>query len=170
MLSICFKIYENTRRKGRLSNNFNSLSICPWYSFCLGCIINPNNTLLKLNSDYGIVVDWCTSFINEEFIVPNFKLLSKEIESQAISENLPFNEKEENYQSLRDCFDLFFVEENLEDPLYCHKCQGPKDFTKKYVINRIPYVLKYYLWKDLNWNQNSNFKLRQMIAYPLKDL
>ena len=143
--------------------------ICPWYSFCPGCIINPNDTLLNLNSDFGIVVDWCISFINEEFFIPNFKLLSKDIESQVISENLPFNEKEENYQSLKDCFDLFFAEENLEDPLYCHKCQGPEDFTKKYVINRMPYVLILSL-KRFKFNQNSNFKLRQMITYPLKDL
>ena len=143
--------------------------ICPWYSFCPGCIIDPNDNLKKLNSDFGIVVDWCTSFINEEFIVPNFKLLSKDIDNQIISENLPFNDKEENYQSIKDCFDLFFVEENLEDPLYCHKCQGPEDFTKKYVINKMPYVLILSL-KRFKFNQNSNFKLRQMITYPLYNL
>ena len=143
--------------------------LCPWYYFCPGCIINPNETLQELNSNYGIVVDWCTAFINEELIIPNFKLLSKDIDAQVISENLPFNDKDENYQSLKDCFDLFFVEENLEDPLYCHNCQGPEDFTKKYVINKMPYVLILSL-KRFKFNQNSNFKLRQMIAYPLYNL
>ena len=143
--------------------------ICPWYTFCPGCIINPNDNLEKLTSEYGIVVDWCTSFINEEFLVPNFKLLSKDIDNQVISENLPIFDKEENYQSIYDCFDLFFVEENLEDPLYCHKCMGPENFTKKYEINKLPYVLILSL-KRFKFNQNSNFKLRQMITYPIHNL
>ena len=142
---------------------------CPWHTFCPGCIINPKDNLKELTSEFGIVVDWCTSFINEEFIVPNFNLLSKEINNQVISENLNFNDKEQNYQSLKDCFELFFVEENLEDPLFCHKCQGPEDFSKKYVINKLPYVLILSL-KRFKFNQNSNFKLRQMITYPLYDL
>ena len=142
---------------------------CPWHTFCPGCIINPKDNLKELKSDYGIVVDWCTSFINEEFIALNFNLLSKEINNQVISENLSFNDKEQNYQSLKDCFELFFVEENLEDPLFCHKCQGPEDFSKKYIINKMPYVLILSL-KRFKFNQNNNFKLKQMILYPLYDL
>ena len=142
--------------------------LCPWHTFCPGCIINPNEKLEKISSDIGIVVDWCTTFINEEFIIPNFTN-SREIDNQKISENLPFNDKEQNYQSVKDCFNLFFVEENLEDPLYCHKCQGPEDFSKKYEINKLPYVLILSL-KRFKFNQNSNFKLRQMITYPLYDL
>ena len=143
--------------------------ICPWYSFCPGCIIDPKEEqLLKLTSNLGIVVDWCTDFINEEFIPVNFKF-SQNIESQVISENLPILDKDQTYQSIKDCFDLFFVEENLEDPLYCHNCQGPEDFTKRYSINKLPYVLILSL-KRFKFNQNSNFKLRQMITYPVYDL
>ena len=149
------------------SSNLIHCGLCPWYSFCPGCIIDPNGEITNLNSNYGIVVDWCYHFINEEFIVTNFKLC-KEIKNQVISENLPIN-KEQNYQSIEDCFDLFFVEENLEDPLYCHKCQGPESFTKKYSINRLPYVLILSL-KRFKFNQNYNFKLSQMITYPLADL
>ena len=142
--------------------------LCQWYTFCPGCIIDPNEGLEKLSSKYGIVVDWCFSFVVEEFQTFNFKFC-REIDSQVISENLPIIDKEENYQSIKDCFDLFFEEENLEDPLYCHKCQGPEDFTKSYTINRLPYVLILSL-KRFKYNQNSNFKLRQMITYPLYDL
>ena len=143
--------------------------ICPWYTFCPGCIIDPkDDKLLKLASNFGIVVDWCTNFINEEFIAANFKF-SNEIDYQVISENLPVLDKNQTYQSIKDCFDLFFVEENLEDPLYCHNCQGPEDFTKRYSINKLPYVLILSL-KRFKFNQNSNFKLRQMITYPLYDL
>jgi hypothetical protein len=142
--------------------------LCPWYSFCPGCIIDPKGDLKKLDSSEGIVVDWCTSFIQEEFSTYNFKFC-KDIENQTISENLPIFDKDQAYQSIKDCFDLFFVEENLEDPLMCHQCGGPQDFTKKYSINKLPYVLILSL-KRFKFNQNSNFKLRQMITYPLYDL
>ena len=142
--------------------------ICPWYSFCSGCIIDPSDDLTKLKSKCGIVVDWCTDFIEKEIFSSNFKL-KKEIDSQIISENLPILDKEQHYQSINDCFKLFFVEENLEDPLFCHKCRGPESFSKKYSINKLPYVLILSL-KRFKFNQNSNFKLRQMITYPLYNL
>ena len=150
------------------SSNLIHCPLCQWYTFCPGCIIDPNEGLEKLSSKYGIVVDWCYSFVLEEFQSFNFKFC-REIDNQIISENLPIIDKEENYQSIKDCFNLFFVEENLEDPLYCHNCQGPEDFTKSYTINRLPYVLILSL-KRFKYNQNSNFKLRQMITYPLYDL
>ena len=143
--------------------------ICPWYSFCPGCIIDPKEDKLeKLKPNMGIVVDWCYLFIIEELTSVNFKLC-KEIKDQEISENLPILDKDQAYQSIQDCFDLFFVEENLEDPLYCHYCLGPQDFSKRYSINKLPYVLILSL-KRFKFNQNSNFKLRQMITYPLYDL
>ena len=143
--------------------------ICPWYSFCPGCIIDPNEgKLQKLKPNMGIVVDWCFLFIKEELTSINFRLC-KEIKEQEISENLPILDKDQAYQSIQDCFDLFFVEENLEDPLYCHYCRGPQDFSKRYSINKLPYVLILSL-KRFKFNQNSNFKLRQMITYPLYNL
>ena len=158
MLSFCFKIH---------STSLIYCPLCPWYSFCPGCIIDPRKEII-LSSKYGIVVDWCYSFVEEELQPINFQMY-KEIDSQIISENLPIIDKEQNYQSIKDCFDLFFEEENLEDPLYCHKCQGPEDFSKRYSINKLPYVLILSL-KRFKFNKNSNFKLRQMITYPLYDL
>ena len=150
------------------SNHLIHCPLCPWYNFCPGCIIDPKKGLDLFTSRFGIVVDWCYSFVQEEFLTINFQL-NKEIDSQIISENLPIIEKDENYQSIKDCFNLFFEEENLEDPLFCHKCQGPQDFSKSYSINRLPYVLILSL-KRFKYNQNTNFKLRQMITYPLYDL
>ena len=140
--------------------------LCPWYSFCPGCIIDPTGDLKKITSLNGIVIDWCYDFIEEELLSLNFKL-SKDIDSQEISENLPMIDKGQNYQSIKDCFDLFFQEEELEDPLMCHQCNGPESFTKKYSINRFPYVLILSL-KRFKYNKNSNFKLRQMITYPFE--
>ena len=142
--------------------------LCPWFSFCPGCIIDPRNDLTSLSSSLGIAVDWCYNFIEDELNTTNFQLM-KDIDSQVISENLPLNDKEQNYQSINDCFKLFFDEENLEDPLYCHHCKGPENFSKKYSINRLPYVLILSL-KRFKFNKNSNFKLRQMITYPLYNL
>ena len=142
--------------------------LCPWFSFCPGCIIDPRTDLKHLTSNIGIAVDWCYNFIEDELNTVNFQLM-KDIDSQVISENLPINDKEENYQSINDCFKLFFDEENLEDPLYCHHCKEPENFSKKYSINRLPYVLILSL-KRFKFNKNSNFKLRQMITYPLYNL
>ena len=154
------------------SQNFNinliHCPLCPWYTFCPGCIINPSDDLSKFTSKFGIVVDWCYSFVSEELQPSNFRLY-KEIDNQVIGDNLPILDKNQTYQSIDDCFKLFFEEENLEDPLYCHKCQGPEDFSKKYIINKLPYVLILSL-KRFKFNQNSNFKLRQMITYPLYNL
>ena len=159
---------EIPEKDNYFANHLIHCPLCPWYKFCPGCIIIPKNGLDLLTSKFGIVVDWCFSFVQEEFLTINFSLY-KEIDSQIISENLPIIEKEENYQSIKDCFDLFFEEENLEDPLFCHKCQGPQDFSKSYSINRLPYVLILSL-KRFKYNQNNHFKLRQMITYPLYNL
>ena len=171
-IKICYpfvlRYLDMTEKKEKHKINLIHCPICPWYSFCPGCIIDPRSDIKDLYSQIGIVVDWCHSFVEEEFQKSNFQLC-KEIDNQIISENLPIIDKEEKYQSIKDCFDLFFEEENLEDPLYCHKCQGPEDFSKRYSINRLPYVLILSL-KRFKFNQNSNFKLRQMITYPLYDL
>jgi hypothetical protein len=105
--------------------------LCPWYSYCPGCIIDPRGDLSKITSKQGIVVDWCYNFIEEELSTFNLKPTIKEIDSQIISENLPIMDKEQNYQSIQDCFNLFFEEEDLEDPLYCFHCEGPESFSKK---------------------------------------
>ena len=162
------RFYEIPENADNYNTNLIHCPICPWYSFCPGCIIDPREDIKILTSKYGIVVDWCYSFVLQEFESISFQFM-KTIDNQIISENLPNFYKEQSYQSIKDCFDLFFEEENLEDPLYCHKCQGPEDFSKRYSINKLPYVLILSL-KRFKFNKNSNFKLRQMITYPLYDL
>ncbi len=159
---------EVSENDDNINNHLIQCPLCIWYRFCPGCIINPNGDLTKFTSKFGIVVDWCYSFVIQEF--QNFNFLSvKEIDNQVISENFPIFDKDQNYQSINDCFNLFFEEEKLEEPLFCPNCKGPEDFTKCYSINRLPYVLILSL-KRFKLNQNSNFKLRKMITYPLYDL
>ena len=141
---------------------------CQWYNFCFGCILYPDDEL-EIKSDCVIFVDWCNSLIKEEIESCNFdsiKLSNEEIvkciESQAK------NDKNKQYQSIKDCFDFFFEKELLEDPLSCRVCGGPQIFYKNYEINKLPYILILSL-KRFKYNENNNFKLKQLITYPIND-
>ena len=146
-------------------------SKCYWYNFCIGCILNPNQDekALKLESDDIIFVDWCNAFIKEEIDSQNFyyKNISNEEITLSI-ESAVKNDKDNKYQSISDCFDLFFEKEALEDPLSCRHCGGPQNFFKNYEINKLPHVLILAL-KRFKYNENMNFKLKQLITFPLDD-
>ena len=144
-------------------------SKCPWYKFCIGCILYPNEIDVKLKSDDVIFVDWCNSFVKEEIDSQNFyyKNISNEEITLSIESAIK-NDKENQYQSISDCFDLFFEKEALEDPLSCRKCGGPQNFYKNYEINKLPHVLILAL-KRFKYNENMNFKLKQLITYPMND-
>ena len=159
---------EIPKEREEYHTNLIHCPLCSWHTFCPGCIINPNESLEKLSSSFGIVVDWCTSFVNEEFIEPNFNL-SKEISRNIIIENLPSNEKNKQIQNIKDYFNLFLEEKDLVDPLYCQKCQRPEIFTKEYSINKLPYILILSL-KTLKRKQVSHYLLKQYIEFPLYDL
>ena len=140
---------------------------CPWYNFCFGCILNPDDDkYLEMNSDYVIFVDWCNYLMKEEIESFNFKVknISDEEITQCIDSQAK-NDKNKQYQSIEDCFDLFFEKEFLEDPLSCRVCGGPQNFIKNYEINKLPYVLILSL-KRFKFNENNNFKLKQFIQYP----
>ena len=144
-------------------------SKCQWYNFCIGCILYPNETEVKLKSDDIIFVDWCNSFVREEIDSLNFyyKNISNEEITLSI-ESAVKNDKDNKYQSISDCFDLFFEKEALEDPLSCRHCGGPQNFYKNYEINILPHVLILAL-KRFKYNENMNFKLKQLITYPIND-
>ena len=144
-------------------------SKCHWFNFCIGCVLSPDEKNIKLESDDIIFVDWCNEFIKEEIDSQYFD--SKNISSEEITlsiESAVKNDKNNRYQSIQDCFDLFFEKEDLEDPLSCRNCGGPQNFTKNYEINKLPYVLILSL-KRFKYNENNNFKLRQLITYPLNN-
>ena len=138
--------------------------LCPWFTYCPGCIIDPRGDLSKITSKFGIAVDWCYNFVEEELSSFKLKPEIKDIDSQVISEHLPKMNKDQNIQSINDCFNLFFEEEKLEEPSYCSNCKSHEKFTKKYSINRLPYVLILSL-KRFKHTINDQFKLKQMIEY-----
>jgi len=143
---------------------------CQWYNFCIGCILYPDDDkYFNITSDSVIFVDWCNALIKEEIESSNFnkKNFTNEEIMQCI-ESLAKNDKSKQYQSIKDCFDLFFEKELLEDPLSCRVCGGPQYFFKNYEINKLPYVLILSL-KRFKYNENNNFKLRQLITYEIFD-
>jgi len=144
-------------------------SKCHWFNFCIGCVLSPDEENVKLEPDDIIFVDWCNELIKEEFDPQNFYF--KNFSSEEITlgiESAVKNDKNNRYQSIQDCFDLFFEKENLEDPLSCRNCGGPQNFIKNYEINKLPYVLVLAL-KRFKYNENNNFKLRQLITYPINN-
>ena len=142
-------------------------SKCHWYNFCLGCVLSPDIDNVQFESDDIIFVDWCNSLVKEEIDSQNFyyKKFTKEEITISIESSIK-NDQDNKYQSIQDCFDLFFEKENLEDPLSCRICKGPQYFIKNYEINKLPYVLILSL-KRFKYNENNNFKLKQLITYPI---
>ena len=157
------------KQSKRYSFTFNCAK-CQWYNFCFGCILYPDDDqYLEINSDCVIFVDWCNYLLKEEIESYNFnikKFTNEEI-TQCI-ETQAKNDKSKQYQSIKDCFDFFFEKELLEDPLSCRHCGGPENFIKNYEINKLPYVLILSL-KRFKYNENNNFKLKQLITYPIND-
>ena len=145
-------------------------SKCHWYNFCIGCVLSPDIDSVHFESDDIIFVDWCNSLVKEEIDSQNFyfKKFTKEEITISIESSIK-NDQDNKYQSIQDCFDLFFEKENLEDPLSCRICKGPQYFIKNYEINKLPYVLILSL-KRFKYNENNNFKLRQLITYPIDNI
>ena len=165
------KCYPFVLRIVKRKKNYTHLfecSQCVWYNFCFGCILFPSDEkYFEIKSDSIIFVDWCNSLLKEEIEPCNFE--SKLITNEEIRKSIESSEKDSKnklYQSIKDCFDLFFEKESLEDPLYCRVCGGPEDFLKNYEINKLPYILILSL-KRFKFNENNNFKLNQLITYPL---
>ena len=157
------------RRKPHSKHSYECAK-CQWYKFCIGCILYPDDKeILEIYSDCMIFVDWCNSFLKEEVESCNFekKNFSNEEITKCI-ELLYRDNKNKIYQSIDDCFNLFFEKELLEDPLYCRVCEGLENFSKEYEINKFPYVLILSL-KRFKYNENNHFKLKQLITYPLYD-
>ena len=164
--------YPFVLRYSEVSENNDNINLihcplCPWYSFCPGCIINPNDDLKRITSNFGIVVDWCYSFIQEEFTSFNFQLY-KEIDNKNILNNLPEDIKKFNILNIKECLNSFFDEKILENPIYCQYCMKPEKFYKKYILKTLPDILVLSL-KRFHIVGNNIIKLKQMIDYPLYD-
>ena len=151
------------------NDNYNSnlihCPLCSWYNFCPGCIINPNDDLRKFTSEFGIVVDWCYSFVINEFHIFTFQLL-KEIDDKIVIDNLPENEKRHNLQDIKECINSFFSQTILDNPIYCQCCMKPEKFYRQYKLKKLPNILILSL-KRFQLLENNIYKLNEMITYSL---
>ena len=159
-------IIRIVKRNSKYSNSYKCAK-CHWYNFCIGCVLYPDDNNLILENDSIIFVEWCNTLIKEEIDEQNFykKIFTFEEITLCIESSVK-NDKNNEYQSINDCFSLFFEKELLEDPLSCRVCGGPQNFIKNYEINKLPYVLILSL-KRFKYNENNNFKLKQLITYPV---
>ena len=155
---------KNIEDKETNSELFNC-TICPWYSFCPGCIIDPRGNLTWLSSDMEIVVDWCNDFVEEEICSENFQLI-KDIDNNNINENLPSIYK--NNKGIKDCFDLFLKGNLIDNIQYCKYCRTEQNFNTKNYINRFPYVFILCLDR-FKFKKYNNYKIEEPISFPLYD-
>ena len=169
-IKVCYPFVIRIVKKNKIYSSSYNCAKCQWYNFCIGCILYPNDDkYVIIESDSVIYVDWCNSLIKEE--IESFNFNKKNYSSEEIMqciESSAKNDKSKQYQSIKDCFELFFEKELLEDPLSCRICGGQQYFFKNYEINKLPYVLILSL-KRFKYNENNNFKLKQLITYPIFD-
>ncbi|MCQ2817133.1 MAG: ubiquitin carboxyl-terminal hydrolase [archaeon] len=70
---------------------------CNWYNFCEGCILNPfSKEGLVFDCNYVLVVEWCRTIINDEFLIKKFRFSVSEKEKKEEEKNEGEEKKEEN--------------------------------------------------------------------------
>ena len=144
-------------------------AFCPWYKFCPGCILEPNDCPLELELNNIIHVEWCKNLKDNELMEKNLKNLYdiKIEEEDNLNDKLEKNSQIEN--NLRDCFNLFLREEKLEDKLSCPYCKLKQEFTKNYLFDKLPQVLIISL-KRFKYATMYRNKINTFIKYPLENL
>ena len=104
-------IIRIVKRKEKYLNSF-KCAYCHWFNFCIGCILYPDDNDLILENDSVIFVEWCNTLIKEEIDEQNFykKNFTHEEITLCIESSVK-NDKNNEYQSINDCFSLFFEKE-----------------------------------------------------------
>ena len=144
----------------------NSCAFCPWYKFCTGCVLSPeNNDYLDINSDWILVIEWCKEIVENEINKNNIHL--KLFHSSFKKE---FNIIENKYDkiSIYDCLQLFTQKEILKDIL-CENCNIKTTFTKELKIERLPEYL-FVVFKRFKFISKYSTKIESLISFPFEDL
>ncbi len=151
------------------NSRFTKCALCPWYKFCPGCLLNPNNEEpLKFDLNYIIHVEFCKNLYNE-LLKNNLSNIYEIKLEDVLDEN---DQVEKNLQiesNLEDCFKLFLVSEKLEDPLTCAYCQSRQLFSKQNNFDKFPPVLIISL-KRFKFASHYHNKITTFIKYPLENL
>ena len=143
-----------------------SCAFCPWFKFCTGCILSPeDNNYIDFNSNWTIVVEWCKEIVEKEINENNMKL--KLYHSSFKRE---FSSLEKNFDkiSIYDCLELFTQKEILKDIL-CENCNIKTTFTKELKIERLPEYL-FIVFKRFKFISKYFKKIENLISFPFEDL
>ena len=118
-----------------IDKNTHACVFCPWFRFCTGCVLEPNNSnYLNFSNDYVIVIEWNKDIATSEINKNNINLLLNHSSYNSIIETTNGNLEK---ITIDDCFKLFTRKEELND-IFCEKCNIKTNFTKYLDIERIP--------------------------------
>ena len=139
---------------------------CPWYKFCTGCILNPDDQIfLEFESkSWIIVVEWCKEIAEIEMNKNNITL---SLFHQSYY-NLNNDDTKSEKISIYDCLDLFTQKEDIND-FFCENCNKKTKFTKELKIERLPEYL-FVVFKRFKYISKYSTKIESLISFPFEDL
>jgi hypothetical protein len=139
---------------------------CPWYKFCTGCIIQPDNEQYFnfQSADWIIIVEWCKEVVEVEMNKSNVTLSLYHPSFHNLNNDDIKNEK----ISIYDCLDLFTQKEYIND-IFCENCNKKTKFTKELKIERLPEYL-FVVFKRFKFISKYSTKLESLISFPFEDL
>ena len=142
-------------------------AFCPWYKFCTGCILSPeDNNYIDFDSNWIIIVEWCKEIVENEINENNLKL--KLYHSSYKKEFNGIDNNKYDKISIYDCLELFTQKEILKDIL-CEKCNIKTTFTKELKIERLPEYL-FIVFKRFKFISKYSTKIENLINFPFEDL
>ena len=149
-----------------INKDTSSCNFCPWFRFCTGCTIQPNNSsYLTINSNSAIVIEWDREVYLQDINKNNISLVMNHSSFNKISDiNMNNNQK----ISIYDCLHLFTKSEEIND-IQCEKCKKKTLFKKTLEIERLPKYLVLVL-KRFKYILTNSIKIRKLINFPLEDL
>ena len=149
-----------------IDKNTHACAFCPWFRFCTGCTLDPNNdNYLNILSDYIIVVEWCGEVFSNEINKNNITLKLNHSSYNEIVETTNGNMEK---VTIDDCFKLFTKKEEIKDIL-CENCKKKTTFTKSLEIERIPKYLVIVL-KRFKYTLMYMNKIDCLINFPTEHL
>ena len=138
---------------------------CPWFKFCTGCILSPqNDNYIDFNSNWIIIVEWCKEIIEKEINQNNLDLKLYHSSFKKLTNNINSYDK----LSINDCLELFTQKEELKDVL-CENCKVKTTFTKELKIERLPEYL-FIVFKRFKFISKYSTKIENIITFPFEDL
>jgi len=139
-----------------------SCVFCPWFRFCTGCTLDPNEqNYLNILPDYVIVIEWNGEVFSNEINKNNINLILNHSSYSEIVDSTSGNMEK---ITIDDCFKLFTRKEELKDIL-CENCNKKTTFSKFLEIERIPKYLVIAL-KRFKYTLMYMNKIECLINFP----